>query len=81
MGHKWQSIANLALKPRTTCTFSYLVYTLLLTDNLLKKLFDFFTAGKWGCIAAVELLPALHYTVPYIFFIFGIIDAIVELGQ
>ena len=26
-------------------------------------LFDFTTAGDWDCVAAVERLPALHYSV------------------
>ena len=26
-------------------------------------MFDFTTAGDWDCVAAVERLPALHYSV------------------
>ena len=42
-------------------------------------LFDFTTAGDWDCVAAVERLSALHYSVDFIFLSFGIIDFIVEL--
>ena len=28
-----------------------------------KNIFDFTTAGVWDCVAAVERLPALHYSV------------------
>ena len=45
----------------------------------LKNIFDFTTAGDWDCVAAVERLPALHYSVDIIFLSFGIIGFIVEL--
>ena len=32
-----------------------------------KNIFDFTTAGDWDCVAAVERLPALHYSVDFIF--------------
>ena len=34
-------------------------------NNLIKGVhrFDFTTAGDWDCVAAVERLPALHYSV------------------
>ena len=32
-----------------------------------KNLFDFTTAGDWDCVVAVERLPALHYSVDFIF--------------
>ena len=44
-----------------------------------KNIFDFTTAGDWDCVAAVERLPALHYSVDFIFLSFGIIGFIVEL--
>ena len=44
-----------------------------------KNIFDFTTAGNWDCVAAVERLPALHYSVDFIFLSFGIMDFIVEL--
>ena len=42
-------------------------------------IFDFTTAGDWGCVAAVERLPALHYSVDFIFLSVGIMGFIVEL--
>ena len=36
------------------------------------------TAGDWDCVAAVERLPALHYSVDFIFLSFGIMGFIVE---
>ena len=44
-----------------------------------KTIFDFTTAGDWDCVAAVERLPALHYSVDFIFLSFGIMIFIVEL--
>ena len=44
-----------------------------------KNIFDFTTAGDWDCVAAVERLRALHYSVDFIFFSFGIMGFIVEL--
>ena len=37
------------------------------------------TAGDWDCVAAVERLPALHYSVDFIFLSFGIMGLILEL--
>ena len=44
-----------------------------------KNIFDFTTAGDWDCVAVVERLPALHYSVNFIFLSFGIMGFIVEL--
>ena len=44
-----------------------------------ENIFDFTTAGDWDCVAAVERLPALHYSVDFILFSFGIMGFIVEL--
>ena len=44
-----------------------------------KNIFDFTTAGDWDCVAAVERLPALHYSVDFILFSFGIMGFLVEL--
>ena len=44
-----------------------------------KNIFDFTTAGDWDCVAAVERLPALHYSVDFIFLSFGVMGSIVEL--
>ena len=46
-----------------------------------KNIFDFTTAGGWDCVAPVERLPALHYSVEFIFLSFGIMGFIVELGH
>ena len=44
-----------------------------------KNTFVFTTAGDWDCVAAVERLPALHYSVDFIFLSFGIMGFISEL--
>ena len=44
-----------------------------------KNIFDFTTAGDWDCVVAVERLPALHYSVDFIFLSFGVMGFIVEL--
>ena len=41
-----------------------------------KNIFDFTTAGDWDFVAAVERLPALHYSVDVIFLSFGIMGFI-----
>ena len=37
------------------------------------------TAGDWDCVVAVEHLPALRYSVDFIFSYFGIMGFIVDL--
>ena len=59
--------------------FSSLVHSLLPKDNLFKNTFDFTTAGDWDYVAAVERLPALHYSVDFILLSFGIMCFIEEL--
>ena len=54
------------------------IYFLIQILNF-KNIFDFTTAGDWDCVAAVERLPALHYSVDFIFLSFGIMVFIVEL--
>ena len=44
-----------------------------------KNIFNFTTARDWDCVAAVERLPALHYSEDFIFLSFGIIGFIVSL--
>ena len=44
-----------------------------------KNIFDFTTAGDWDCMAAVERLYALHYSVDFIFLSFGIMGFIETL--
>ena len=59
--------------------FSALVHSLLSKDNLFKNTFDLTTSGDWDYVAVVERLPALHYSVDFIFLSFGIMGFIVEL--
>ena len=47
--------------------------------NPFKNIFDFATDGDWDYVAAVERLPALHYSVDSVFLSFGIMGFIVEL--
>ena len=37
------------------------------------------TVGDWDCVAAVEYLPALHYSVDFIFLFLGIMGFFLEL--
>ena len=80
MRPKWPKLASLALarKPAHSC-FSSSVHSFLPNDNLFKNIFDFNTAGDWDCVAAVECLPALHYSVDCIGLSFGIMGFIWEL--
>ena len=48
-------------------------------DFKLLRTYDFTTAGDWDCVATVERLPALHYSVDFIFLSFGFMGFIVEL--
>ena len=48
-------------------------------DNIFKNIFDLTTAGDWDSVAAVERLPAFHYSIDFIFLSFGITGFIVEL--
>ena len=50
---------------------AFLIYTL--SSNI----FAFTATGDWDCVAAVERLPALHYSVDFIFLSFGIMGVIV----
>ena len=34
-------------------------------DNFYKNIFDYTTAGDWDCVAAVERLSALYYSVDF----------------
>ena len=62
-----------------TLVISSLVQSLLPKDTLLRTIFDFTTSGDWDCVAAVKRLPALYYSVDFIFLSFGIMGFIVEL--
>ena len=74
MKPKWQKLASLAQE----------IYTLWFQffaskGYPFKNIFDFTTAGDWDCVAVVERLPALHYSVDFIFLSFGIMGFILEL--
>ena len=54
--------------------------SLIRTDNLFKHILDFTTTGDWDCVAAVGRLPALHYSVDFIFLSIGIMGFIAIRG-
>ena len=59
------------------------MHSLLPRDNLFKKIyiFDFTTAGERDCVAAIESLPALHYSVDFIFLSFGMWNFVTIRGS
>ena len=78
MKPKWQKLASLA---QEICTLWFQFFGAVFASNgyPFKNIFDFTTAGDWDWLAAVERLPALHYSVDFIFLSFGIMGFIVEL--
>ena len=76
MKPKWQKLASLA---QEICTLVSVLWCSLFKGHPFKNIFDFTTAGDWDCVAAVERLPALHYSVDFIFLSFGTMGFIVEL--
>ena len=78
MTPKWQKLASLA---QEICTLWFQFFGAVFASKVypFKNIFDFTKAGNWDCVAAVECLPALHYSVDFIFLSFGIIGFIVEL--
>ena len=78
MKHKWQKLASLA---QEICTLQFQFFSAVFASKgyPFKTIFDFTTAGDWDCVAAVERLPALHYSIDFIFLPFGILGFIVEL--
>ena len=78
MKPKWQKLASLA---QEICTLLFHLFDTVFASKgyPFKNIFDFTTAGDWDCVAAVERLPALHYSVDFIFLSFGIMGFIVEL--
>ena len=78
MKPKWQKLVSLA---QEICTLQFQFFDAVSCSKgyPLKNIFDFTTAGDWDCVAAVERLPALHYSVDFIFLSFGIMGLIVEL--
>ena len=77
MKPKWQKLASLA---QEMCTLWFLFFGAAFTSKgyPFKNIIDFTTAGYWDCVAAVERLPTLHYSVDFIFLSFGIMVFIVE---
>ena len=78
MTPKWQKLASLA---QEICTLwvQFFGEAFASKGYPFKNIFDFTTAGDWDSVAAVERLPALHYSVYFIFMSFGIMGFIVEL--
>ena len=66
MKPKWQKLASLALE---ICTlwFQFFCAVFVPKGYPFKNIFDFTTAGDWDCVVAVERLPALHYSVDFLF--------------
>ena len=74
----WQKLASLA-QDIWTLWFQFLGAVFASKGYPFKNIFDFTTAGDWDCLAAVERLPALHYSVDFLFLSLGIMYFIVEL--
>ena len=72
MRPKCQKLASLD-QEKCTIWFQFFCAVFDSKGNPFKYIFDFTTAGNWGCVAAVERFPALHYSVDFIFLLFGII--------
>ena len=78
MTPKWQKLGCLAQEIRTLW-FQSFGAVFVSKGYPFKNISDFTTPGDWDCVAAVERLPALHYSVDFIFLSFGIMGFIVEL--
>ena len=78
MTPKWQKQASLA---QEICPLKFQFFGAVFASKgyPFKNIFDFTTAGDWDFVAAVECLPAFHYSVAFIFLSFGIMGFIVEL--
>ena len=78
MTPKWQKLASLT---QEICTlwFQFFGAVFASNGNPFKNIFNFTTAGDWDYVAAVERLPALHYSVYFIFLSFKIMGFIVDL--
>ena len=63
----WQKLASLA---QEICTLQFQFFGVVFASKgyPFKNIFDFTTAGDWDCMAVVERLPALHYSVDFICF-------------
>ena len=78
MKPKWQKLASLAQEIRTLL-LQFFGAVIASKGYPFKNIFDFTTAGDWDCVAAVERLPAVHYSVDFIFLSFWIMGFIVDL--
>ena len=56
-------LIELYLVTNTKNRFSVLLVYLLPNDSLFKDIYNFITTGDRECVAAVERLPFLHYSV------------------
>ena len=67
---KWQKLASLA---QEICALWFQFFGAVFASKgyPFKNIFNFTTAGDWDCVAAVERLPALHYSVDFIFLSLG----------
>ena len=75
MKPKWQKLASLA-QEICTSSFSSSVQSLLPKDTLLRT---YLTSLQLVTGTVWQRLPALHYSVDFIFLSFGIMGSIVEL--
>ena len=79
------TISRLGMLPFIFCKFSNELWPLIDVGFSLPiitvriKMDKFTTAGDWDCVAAVERLPALHYSLDFNFMSFGIMGFIWEL--
>ena len=78
MTPQWQKLASLAQEKCTLC-LQFFGAVFASKGCPFKNIFDFTTAGDWDCVVAVERLPALHYSVDFIFLSFGIMRFIEKL--
>ena len=71
MKPKWQKLASLT---QEICTLSIQFFDTVFASKgyHFMNIFDFTTTCDWDWLAAVERLPALHYSVDFIFLSFGI---------
>ena len=78
---KWKFLIQLSPNCVYLCDSSkYRYYSIKrLPKQAFKNIFDLTTSGDWDFVAAVERLPALHYSVDFIFLSFEIMGFMVEL--
>ena len=78
MKPKWKKLTSLA---QDICTLLFQAFGAVFTSKgyPFKNIFDFTTAGDLDCVAAVERLPVLNYSVDFTFLSFWIMGFIVEL--